>query len=94
MRPVDVIELRPSDRGCGACGEVFGSMSDFTAHQNVNYRRRPPVRCRRPEELGLVQDRRGIWRTPAAIARLAAAADRLRAAQRMQREYLGVGSEL
>lgn len=69
MRPVDTIELQRGDHGCGACGQVLGSMQDFTRHQDVSYRRRPAIRCRAPQQLGLMQDHRGVWRSPAAIAK-------------------------
>jgi hypothetical protein len=81
-RPVDTIALNPSDRGCATCGEVYGTLGSFDAHQVIDYKQRPPVTCLRPEDLGLVRDARGVWRSPEAVAKLAVNTDRLRAVQR------------
>lgn len=35
----------------------------FDSHQEVDYSRRPAVSCRMPEDMGLVLDTWGTWRT-------------------------------
>jgi hypothetical protein len=90
-RPVDTIELRSTDYGCAVCKQVFGSMRDFNAHQKVNYHQRPAVTCIDPGNLGLQQDHRGIWRSPAAIAKNAAFGERVHGAQKA-RELLSMSS--
>jgi hypothetical protein len=82
---------RGTEHLCGSCGQCFGSLRLFDAHQDVDYRRTPPVRCRDPRELRvnaesipvaegdpLVQDDRGTWQTPAGLARHRAATETLR----------------
>ena len=80
MRPVDTINLKPTDYGCAGCGEVFaGGLSLFDQHQAISYDKRPAVTCSSPQELGLVLDYRGVWRTQAGYTRAELLADRMRA---------------
>lgn len=48
---------------CGKCHRTFRNLSTFDSHLDVNYRRKPPVLCRDPLSLGLVEDG-GTWCTP------------------------------
>jgi hypothetical protein len=79
-------DVRGSEHHCPACHATFTCLTLFDKHQIVRYDRRPAVRCRPPEALGLVQDGRGTWGTPEGLARrqqtreqLAAASQRARA---------------
>ncbi len=49
---------------CGACGLKFTSLAAFDRHQDVDYRRDPPVRCLDPETIGLDLNSRGRWHEP------------------------------
>ena len=49
---------------CGACGEVFTSLTAFDQHQVTDYSRGPAVRCRPPAEAGLVRGENGRWHVP------------------------------
>lgn len=47
-------------RDWGGCGETFGGLSGFDAHQRGG-------RCLDPASVGLVLDEGGIWRAPAPV---------------------------
>lgn len=49
---------------CSLCHQTFSGLTLFDDHQDVNYHRRPPVVCKPPQALGLVQDAEGTWCTP------------------------------
>jgi hypothetical protein len=60
--------------GCGACGQQFGGIGLFDAHQEYypdGHRLKGVFagRCYDPANMGLVQDRNGLWLTPAEHAR-------------------------
>jgi hypothetical protein len=64
--------------GCAPCGQVFGSLELFDAHQRWNRTGEWQLTCAALP--GLVRDDRGTWRTPEGlrahqeqVARLAAA---------------------
>jgi hypothetical protein len=61
--------IHGNSNGCAACGEQFGALAQFDAHQDVDYERDRAVICRPPAGLGLVQDDRGVWQTPEGLAR-------------------------
>lgn len=63
---------RGAECECAACGETFTGLGLFDAHQDVDYTRRPAVRCKLPSTLGLAQNARGVWGTPEGIAKLLA----------------------
>ena len=50
--------------GCARCGQQFGALTAFDAHQDVDYGRNPAVLCREPSTLGLTTDHNGVWRMP------------------------------
>lgn len=56
--------------GCARCQQSFRSLESFDRHQDVNYDRADAVQCRAPASIGLVQDDRGVWQTPAGLAAL------------------------
>ena len=58
---------RGSECACGRCHQTFTGMGLFDAHQDVSYTRGFII-CRPPGELGLVQNARGTWGTPAGLA--------------------------
>lgn len=66
-----------SDWGCAACGQTFGTLTMFDAHQDVDYNRRPAVACSHPEALGLVRDTWGTWQTPEGLKSRTRRAERL-----------------
>jgi hypothetical protein len=66
---------------CGLCGVTFTGMGLFDAHQDVSYKRDPVIICRPPAGLGLAQNARGTWGTPAALAARERTATRLAAAR-------------
>jgi hypothetical protein len=70
-----------SECGCAACGQVFTGLTLFDAHQDVNYAREPVIACRPPAWLGLVQDARGTWGTPAGLKARESYATRLAGAR-------------
>jgi len=55
---------RGSECQCVLCGATFTGLTLFDAHQDVNYKRKPPIICLAPRALGLAQDARGTWGTP------------------------------
>src|SRR5271169_6428337 len=59
---------------CGACGEKFGTLELFDAHQHWDRRGEWKLSCSLPP--GLVRDARGTWQTPEGLARRAADAAR------------------
>jgi hypothetical protein len=59
---------RGSECHCILCGQTFTGLGLFDAHQDVNYTRQPVIICRDPTALGLAQDARGTWGTPAGLA--------------------------
>lgn len=58
------LDLKPSEHQCARCGETFGSLTLFDAHQTADYSSPQPVSCATPQALGLVPDGRGTWQTP------------------------------
>ena len=66
--------------GCAPCGRGFTSLGAFDQHQDVDYSRRPAVRCQDPATVGLVMSATsGRWGWPvpeAARARFATLRDR------------------
>ncbi len=59
---------------CARCGEVFTGITAFDKHHDVDYTRRPAIRCMAPATVGLVQQESGRWGLPsddASRARLA-----------------------
>jgi hypothetical protein len=68
--------LRPSDFGCGACRETFGTLEQFDAHQHWS-EDWSSLTCVIPPRL--VRDHRGVWQTPEGLAERAARAARLAA---------------
>ena len=75
---------RGSECACGACGATFTGLGLFDAHQDVNYKRQPAITCRGPAGLGLVQDARGTWGTPAGLRARERASAQIKAAARKQ----------
>ena len=76
---------------CHPCGRQFSGLAPFDAHQDVDYSRRPAVKCLDPATLGLVQDPvSGRWGTTDGSAkreqgaRLAASSAASRLSQRAQ----------
>jgi hypothetical protein len=64
---------------CAPCGREFSSLTGFDRHQDVDYDRRPAVRCLDPAARGLEQNDHGRWHLPQTDAggeRLAALRDR------------------
>ena len=59
---------RGSECGCVLCGATFTGLTLFDAHQDTDYNRHPVIVCRDPAALGLAQDARGTWGTPAGLA--------------------------
>jgi len=51
--------------GCPICGREFTTLKAFDRAQDVDYKRTPNVRCVDPATVGLVQNERGRWHTPA-----------------------------
>jgi hypothetical protein len=49
---------------CAACGRKFSSLTAFDRHHELDYARRPAVRCLDPESAGLVLNRHGRWAMP------------------------------
>lgn len=64
---------------CALCHQTFGTLEDFDGHLIRQPRSVSLTGCRTPVSLGLVQDDRLVWRTPAGLARRNADADRLAA---------------
>lgn len=56
------------DFHCSLCHRSFSSLENFDHHQNVSYKRQPPVICRDPAGMGLVQDYKGVWCSERAAA--------------------------
>jgi len=56
---------------CARCGRMFSGLAPFDRHQDVDYRRRPPVLCLDPAGLGMVLNRHGRWGCPMDDARRA-----------------------
>jgi hypothetical protein len=46
---------------CGACKRSFSGLGSFDRHQDVDYSRRPAVRCLDPASVGLVRQDQGRW---------------------------------
>ena len=57
-------EIHGTANGCAACGQQFGALAQFDAHQDVDYDREPVLICRAPATMGLILDDRGVWQTP------------------------------
>ena len=49
---------------CSPCGREFTGLSGFDRHQDVDYSRRPAVRCQDPATLGMEQNPFGRWGSP------------------------------
>ena len=49
---------------CDPCGREFTGLTAFDKHQDVDYTRRPAVRCMDPASVGLVQQPSGRWGFP------------------------------
>ena len=49
---------------CHPCGREFTGLTAFDKHQDVDYTRRPAVRCMDPASVGLVQQPSGRWGFP------------------------------
>jgi hypothetical protein len=49
---------------CNPCGRAFTGLTAFDKHQDVDYSRRPAVRCQDPTAAGLVQQPSGRWGFP------------------------------
>jgi hypothetical protein len=75
-----VTNPRGSECSCSLCGVTFTGIGLFDAHQDVDYRREPVIICCPPVALGLAQDARGSWGTPAGLASRHFHATRLAAA--------------
>lgn len=66
---------------CDPCGREFTGLTAFDKHQDVDYTRRPAVRCMDPATVGLVQGAHGRWgfppdaRSRARLARMRAERD-------------------
>jgi hypothetical protein len=54
---------------CAVCGVNFGTLRGFDAHQAVDYSAPRAVTCLDPAALGLIRDDRGVFQTPAGLAR-------------------------
>ena len=50
---------------CHPCGAEFTGLTAFDRHQDVDYTRRPAVRCMDPASVGLVKGVTGRWGSPA-----------------------------
>lgn len=72
-------ELHGSLSQCSACRRTFLNLTAFDKHHDVDYSRTPPIVCKDPATLGLVQDEVGLWGTSEGHARRAADAQRLAA---------------
>lgn len=70
-------EPRGSECRCAVCGQTFTGLSLFDKHQTADYTRRPAVVCAPPASLGLVQNGRGTWGTPAGLKARQRSATRL-----------------
>jgi hypothetical protein len=46
---------------CSPCGREFTGLGAFDKHQDVDYSRRPAVRCLDPASVGLVRQDQGRW---------------------------------
>lgn len=55
--------LRGKACHCAKCHATFGTLKLFDKHQDVEYGRTPTIVCRKPEEIGLILDTWGTWRT-------------------------------
>lgn len=53
---------------CDPCGREFTGLTAFDKHQDVDYTRRPAVRCMDPAAVGLVKGAYGRWGFPATAA--------------------------
>jgi hypothetical protein len=53
---------------CHPCGREFTGLTAFDRHQDVDYTRRPAVRCMDPASVGLVQGAHGRWGFPSDAA--------------------------
>jgi hypothetical protein len=49
---------------CGRCHVTFAALSSFDAHLIRAAASRAVTGCRVPGDMGLVQDDKGVWRTP------------------------------
>lgn len=49
---------------CDPCGREFTGLGAFDKHQDVDYTRRPAVRCMDPASVGLVIGAYGRWGFP------------------------------
>lgn len=47
---------------CARCGRTFTGLTAFDRHQDVDYKRKPPVLC---DVTGLVRQSSGRWGLPA-----------------------------
>lgn len=70
---------------CARCHETFRGLSQFDAHQDVDYDRLRPVVCLAPVSLGMVRDHRGVWTSPEGAAQALAQSRRLAAANSRRR---------
>lgn len=52
---------------CARCGEDFGSLTAFDAHQKWSYGETATLICLSPSELGLVKSSRGCWSRQAPV---------------------------
>lgn len=50
---------------CDPCGREFTGLGPFDKHQDVDYSRRPAVRCLDPAALGMERNAHGRWGFPA-----------------------------
>lgn len=70
-----------SQCGCGNCGELFATLTDFDNHQVHLAGGSDSVftgECRRPDDIGLIMSASGVWGTPEGTAARAAFAARAR----------------
>ena len=63
---------------CHPCGAEFTGLTAFDRHQDVDYTRRPAVRCMDPASVGLVIGAYGRWGFPVDASKRAAL-DQMRA---------------
>lgn len=50
--------------GCRRCGKRFSTLHNFDKHQRTTFGTDTPIICLDPREVGLVQNKRGIWKAP------------------------------
>lgn len=65
---------------CSPCGRKFTGLTTFDKHQDVDYKRRPAVRCIDPSDLGMRLDKHGRWGFPPDASKRATF-DKMRAEQ-------------